>query len=74
MSTTTVTLFKRPSKSFEDAVTAGRNAVLRLPGVTPIEGGTPLLTDRRIVGAIGVSGALSAQDAQCAKAGADTLK
>ncbi len=70
----TAALFKRPSKSFEDAVAAGRNAVLRLPGVTPIEGGIPLLTDGRIVGAIGVSGALSAQDAQCAKAGADTLK
>ena len=70
----TAALFKRPSKSFEDAVAAGRNAVLRLPGVTPIEGGIPLLMDGKIVGAIGVSGALSAQDAQCAKAGVETLK
>ena len=67
-------LFKRPSKAFEDAVAAGRNAVLCLPGVTPIEGGIPLLMDGKIVVAIGVSGALSAQDAQCAKAGAETLK
>ena len=70
----TAALFKRPSKSFEDAVAAGRNAVLRLPGVTPVEGGIPLLMDGKIVGAIGVSGALSAQDAQCAKAGVETLK
>jgi glc operon protein GlcG len=47
---------------------------LRLQGVVPVEGGIPLIVDGKIVGAIGVSGATSAQDAQCAKAGADTLK
>jgi uncharacterized protein GlcG (DUF336 family) len=70
----TAALFKRPSKAFEDAVSSGRNAVLRLSGATPIEGGIPLLMDGKIVGGIGVSGALSAQDAQCARAGADILK
>ena len=38
------------------------------------EGGFPLVVDGKIVGAIGASGMTSAQDAQCAKAGADSLK
>ena len=72
----TAALFKRPTKAFQDALAAGGDAVriLRLPGVTPVEGGIPLIADGKIVGAIGVSGATSAQDAQCAKAGADTMK
>jgi len=40
----------------------------------PVEGGIPLVADGKIVGAIGVSGVTSAQDNQCAKAGADTVK
>ncbi len=69
-------LFKRPTKAFQDALAAGGDSVriLRLQGVVPVEGGIPLVADGRIVGAIGVSGATSAQDAQCAKAGADTVK
>ncbi|MGO9065976.1 MAG: GlcG/HbpS family heme-binding protein [Myxococcaceae bacterium] len=65
--------FKRPSKVLEDAVTSGKSQFLRLPGALPIEGGLPLIIDGKIVGAIGVSGATSQQDGQCAKAGADTL-
>jgi len=69
-------LFKRPTKAFQDALAAGGDSVriLRLQGVVPVEGGIPLVADGKIVGAIGVSGATSAQDAQCAKAGADTVK
>jgi glc operon protein GlcG len=69
-------LFKRPTKAFQDGLAAGADGlrILRLQGATPIEGGIPLLLDGKIVGAIGVSGAMSAQDAQCAKAGADLFK
>ena len=69
-------LFKRPTKAFQEALAAGGDSVrlLRVQGVVPVEGGIPLVVDGKIVGAIGVSGATSAQDAQCAKAGADTLK
>ena len=72
----TAAMFKRPTKAFQDALAAGGDGlrVLGLKGVTPVEGGIPLLMDGKIVGAIGVSGATSAQDAQCAKAGADTVK
>lgn len=65
--------FKRPSKMLEDAVKAGNTQFLKLPGALPIEGGVPLVVDGKVVGAIGVSGATSAQDGQCAKAGADVL-
>jgi glc operon protein GlcG len=67
--------FKRPSKALDDAIAAG-GAGLRLLAVkdiTPLEGGLPILVDGKIIGAIGVSGALSSQDAQVAKAGADAL-
>jgi uncharacterized protein GlcG (DUF336 family) len=69
-------LFKRPTKAFQDVLASGGDGlrILRLQGAIPIEGGIPLVMDGKIVGAIGVSGAMSAQDAQCAKAGADTLK
>jgi uncharacterized protein GlcG (DUF336 family) len=71
----TALTFKRPSKVLDDAIAAG-GAGLRLLAVkdiTPLEGGIPILVDGKIVGAIGVSGALSSQDAQAAKAGADAL-
>jgi glc operon protein GlcG len=69
-------LFKRPTKAFQDALAAGGDGLrlLRLQGATPIEGGIPLVSDGKIVGAIGVSGATSAQDGQCAKASADAFK
>jgi len=72
----TAALFKRPTKAFQDALAAGGEGlrILTLKGVVAAEGGIPLVMDGKIVGAIGVSGATSAQDAQCAKAGADTIK
>ena len=68
--------FKRPSKDLDDAIARGGagNRLLALKDITPLEGGIPLTSaDGKIIGAIGVSGAVSAQDAQVAKAGADVL-
>lgn len=60
--------FKRPTKEWEEALVAGRTPVLGIPGVLPLEGGIPLLdSGARVVGAVGVSGALSAQDGRCAE-------
>jgi uncharacterized protein GlcG (DUF336 family) len=66
--------FKRPSKVFDDLISGGKNSLLGLPGVTPIEGGIPLLADGKVIGAIGVSGGSSAQDAQVAQAGVAALE
>jgi uncharacterized protein GlcG (DUF336 family) len=67
--------FKRPSKDLDDAIARGGagNRLLALKDITPLEGGIPIIVDGKIIGAIGVSGAVSAQDAQVAKAGADAL-
>ena len=69
-------LFKRPTKVFQDALAAGGEGLrlLKIEGAVPVEGGIPLVMEGKIVGAIGVSGAASAQDGQCAKAGADAIK
>jgi uncharacterized protein GlcG (DUF336 family) len=61
--------FKRPTKAFEDALKGGRQAILKLPGATPVEGGIPITLDGQILGAIGVSGVQSFEDAQIAQAG-----
>jgi glc operon protein GlcG len=68
--------YRRPSKVFEDLVAQGgmNLRILRLRGAAPFEGGVPIMADGKIVGAIGVSGALSSQDGQVAKAGADAVK
>ena len=67
----TALLFKRPTKMIEEIIASGRMAMLTLPGATPIEGGLPLLNNGQIIGAIGVSGVQSPQDAQMAGAGVE---
>ena len=72
----TAVAFRRPSKAFQDTIAAGGEGMrmLKLTGATPIEGGLPLVMNGKIVGAIGVSGATSAQDGQIAAAGLVVLK
>jgi glc operon protein GlcG len=67
--------FKRPSKALDDAIAGGGAGMrlLALKNITPIEGGLPVVVDGKIIGAIGVSGALSSQDEQIARVGADAL-
>ncbi len=69
-------LLKRPTKALQDALAAGGEGlrILGLPDSVPVEGGIPLIVDGKIVGAIGVSGQASNQDAQCAQAGVNALK
>jgi uncharacterized protein GlcG (DUF336 family) len=64
--------FKRPTQAWEERVAASP-AILALPGVLPLQGGVPLLARGEIVGAVGVSGALPAEDTACAEAGAAAL-
>jgi uncharacterized protein GlcG (DUF336 family) len=67
--------FKLPSKALDDAIASGGAGMrlLALKDITPLQGGLLILVDGKIAGAIGVSGALSSQDEQVAKAGADAL-
>src|SRR5215467_8083003 len=67
--------FKRPTKAFQDALTATPDGlrILGIEGAVPVEGGLPIVVDGKIVGAVGVSGGTSQQDGQCAQAGVNVL-
>jgi glc operon protein GlcG len=66
--------FKRPTKTFADAVASGNNYILGLPGTVASEGGIPIVIDGKIVGAIGASGGTGQQDGVAAQAGINALK
>jgi glc operon protein GlcG len=70
----TAVLFKRPTKFFEDVINKGRTAMTALNDFTPLQGGIPIIVDGQIIGAVGASGAASAQqDEELASAGANAL-
>ena len=58
----TAALFQKPTRVFEEIVnTKGRVSMTALEDFTPLQGGVPIVLNGRVVGAIGVSGAASAQ-------------
>jgi len=70
----TAALGRRESKSFEDIINGGRTAFLTAPGIEGLlEGGVPILKDGQCLGAVGVSGVKSTEDAQIARAGIAAL-
>lgn len=70
----TAALFKKPTRSFEEIVNKGRTAMVAIEGFTPLIGGVPLVVDGVVIGAVGVSGASSAnEDEELALAGAAAL-
>lgn len=70
----TAALFRFESKKLEDAINGGRDALITV-GYTFLQGGVPVLFNGQVVGAIGVSGAKSAdQDREIALAGAEGIK
>jgi glc operon protein GlcG len=68
----TAAIFQRPTKAFEEIVNSkGRTTMVALPDFTPLQGGVPIMVNDMIVGAVGVSGAASAdQDEELAQSGA----
>lgn len=65
----TAALFKAPSAKLENSINSGRQALITV-GHTFLQGGIPIIVDGQVVGAIGVSGAASAQqDEEIAIAG-----
>jgi len=65
--------FKRPTKALEDIVAGGRSVFIALEGITPLQGGLPVMVDGKLIGAVGVSGVMSAQDEQVAQAAISEL-
>ena len=57
----TAALFQKPTRVFEEIIGKGRTAMVALNDFTPLQGGVPIVVDGQIVGAVGVSGAASAQ-------------
>jgi len=66
-------LGQRETKRYEELVNGGRTSFLSAPLVTALEGGVPIVIDGQVIGAVGVSGVTSEQDAQIAKTGIRAL-
>jgi len=64
---------RRSSGNWQERV-GKRIELLRMPGVTPVQGGLPIVYDGTCLGGVGVSGVQSHEDEQIAKAGIDALK
>jgi uncharacterized protein GlcG (DUF336 family) len=65
---------KRETKVYEDMINQGRHSFLSAPALEGmLEGGVPIVVDGHCVGAVGVSGVKSAEDAQTARAGIAAL-
>jgi len=70
----TAALGRRESKVYEDVVNGGRTSFLSVPDVKGLlEGGVPVMKDGQCLGAVGVSGVKSSEDAQIARAGIAAL-
>jgi len=70
----TAALGRRESRLYEEMINQGRVSFLSAPGLDGmLEGGIPLVVDGHCVGAIGVSGVKSTEDAQIARAGIAAL-
>jgi uncharacterized protein GlcG (DUF336 family) len=66
----TAALGRRESKTYEDMINGGRASFLSAPTLEGmLEGGVPIMKDGQCLGAVGVSGVKSSEDAQIAKAG-----
>ena len=63
-------LGRRETKAYEDMINNGRYAFITVPNIDGLlEGGLPIMSNGQCLGAVGVSGVKSSEDAQIAKAG-----
>ncbi len=70
----TAATFQRPTAVFEEAIKNGRISLTAVSEMVPLQGGVPILVDGQVVGAIGVSGAATAQqDEDIAKVAAASV-
>jgi glc operon protein GlcG len=71
----TAAIYRRESKDFEDQASGGRPSALHLARAVPLQGGVPIEHDGEVIGAVGVSGASSAdEDRELALIGARALE
>lgn len=65
----TAALGRRESRIYEEVINGGRMSFLSAPGIAGmLEGGVPVMKDGQCIGAVGVSGVKSSEDAQVARA------
>ncbi|MES2480946.1 MAG: heme-binding protein [Pseudomonadota bacterium] len=70
----TAALGRRESRLYEEVINGGRVSFLSAPGISGmLEGGVPIMKDGQCLGAVGVSGVKSTEDAQIARAGIAAL-
>ncbi|ABM58803.1 GlcG/HbpS family heme-binding protein [Verminephrobacter eiseniae] len=70
----TAALGRRESKVYEDSINGGRFSFLSAPTLDGmLEGGVPIIKDGQCLGAVGVSGVKSTEDAHIARAGIAAL-
>jgi len=69
----TAAMGRRESKSYEDIINQGRYSFLSAPLEGMLEGGVPVVADGQVIGAVGVSGVKSTEDAEIARAGIAAL-
>ena len=66
-------LSRRESGFYENMINQGRTAFLSAPVSGLLEGGVPIMVEGHCIGAVGVSGVKSEQDAETARAGIAAL-
>ncbi len=69
----TAAISRRSSGKWEELIKSGRTAMMKMPGILPVQGGVPIVADGTCIGAVGVSGVQSHEDEQICQAGIDAL-
>ncbi len=66
--------FRRPTKAFADLIVKNGPGILSLDGAVAIEGGVPIVSNGKVIGALGISGGTSAEDGEVAAAALASTK
>ena len=69
----TAAISRRSSGKWEEIVKSGRTAMMKMPGILPVQGGVPIVAEGVCIGAVGVSGVQSHEDELIAQAGIDAI-
>lgn len=67
-------LYRTPTKSYMDRANGKEPAIATLPGMVPLGGGTPIVVNGQVVGAVGVSGSKNENEVNISKISAESIK